>query len=96
MADTILKTKILEKYKSIRYFCFINNISFPTLNPYCNGKSSIDSITHKTLSKICDGLECEPTDIGYTKEYWYTVCSDGKLRIAESPSFIKERNNISV
>lgn len=96
MSDTILKTKILEKYKSIRYFCFINDIPFSTLDPYCSGKTSINSITYKTLSKICDSLECEPTDIGYTKEYWYTVCSDRKLRVAEPPSFIKKRNNISV
>lgn len=85
MTSTILKTKILEKYKSLRYFCFINDIPLSTVNLYCYGKTSINSMTNKTLSKICDGLECEPEDIGYTKEYWYTVCSDGKLRIAEPP-----------
>lgn len=90
MAATNLKTEILKKYKSIRYFCFINDIPFSTLHPYCNGKSSINSITYKTLSKVCDGLECEPTDIGYTKDYWYVVCSDGKLRISEPPVFIKK------
>lgn len=90
MPDTILKTKILEKYKSIRYFCFINDIPYSTLIFYCNGKISINSINYKTLAKICDGLECEPTDIGYTKEYWYTVCSDRKLRVAEPPSFIEK------
>lgn len=90
MANTNLKTKILEKYKSLRYFCFINDIPFSTLDNYCIGKTSINSMTHKTLSKICDGLECEPADIGYTKEYWYAVCSDGKLRISEPPFFIKK------
>lgn len=52
MTSTILKTKILEKYKSLRYFCFINDIPLSTVNLYCYGKTSINSMTNKTLSKI--------------------------------------------
>ena len=89
MPDTILKTKILEKYKSIRYFCFINNLSFSTIYHYCSGVTHINSISYKTLSKICEAMECEPTDIGYTKDYWYTLCTDRKLRVSKPPTFKK-------
>lgn len=85
MTDTILKTKILEKYQSIRYFCFIAGISSNSFYPYCNGTKCINSIRLKTLSKVCDTLECDPSDIEYTKEYWYTLCQNGTLRISDPP-----------
>lgn len=85
MPESILKTKILEKYESIRYFCFINDIPYETLLPYCRDESEINSMKYKTLNKVCDGLNCDPSDIGYTKEYWYELCKNGKLRITDNP-----------
>ena len=81
MVDNILKTKILEKYKSIIHFCLVNNISATTIAPYCRNELSVNSMSLKTLASVCNGLDCSPSDIGYTKEFWYVLCSDGKLRV---------------
>lgn len=82
MVNNILKTKILEKYRSIRHFCLVNDIPTTTIYSYFEDELLVDSMSLKTLARVCNGLDCSPSDIGYTKEFWYVLCSDGKLRIS--------------
>lgn len=92
MADTLLRNKILEKYQSVRYFCFLNNIHPGTLYHYCTGEMNINSMKLNFLNNVCNGLDCEPSDIGYTKEYWYTICPDGKFHFTDSPLTTRKQN----
>lgn len=75
-----LKEKILEKYKSIREFCIINDISSGTINKYIYGKD-INNVKEKTLTKLCNALDCNPKDIGFTNDYWYSVTKNRKDRV---------------
>lgn len=77
MEEILLKNKILEKYQSVRYFCFLNNIHPNTLYYYCVGKRNINSMKLDSLNKVCNGLDCNPTDIGFTKDYWYVLLPEG-------------------
>lgn len=74
----LLKEKILEQYPSITNFCLINNISKSTISTYLYDNTRINSISEKTLSRICTALNCNPEDIGYTGKYWKIItCKPG-------------------
>lgn len=84
MKGTLIKSKILEKYKSIRYFCFLYDIKYSTLMNYCSGRYNINSLRTEMISKICNALQCEPSDIGFTKstkDYWYVLLPEGGMKI---------------
>lgn len=78
VSDMLLKEKILEQYPSIANFCFINDISKSTICSYLYEKTEINSMSAKTLSRVCTALNCEPEDIGFTGVYWKSVtCKSG-------------------
>ncbi len=75
-----LKEKILKKYRSVREFCIINDISPGTINKYIYGKD-INNIKETTLTKLCNALDCHPEDIGFTNDYWCSVAQNRKNRV---------------
>lgn len=82
-----LKERILEKYKSITYFCFISDVSRSTIKRYIYGKASINVMSAETLSKVCTALDCDPEDIGFTGTYWreYTYPPRTRKYVYELP-----------
>lgn len=83
MHNSLLKNKIIENYGSIAHFCRLYNISRRTFYHYFNEERNINSLSAKSLSKICEALQCEPSDIGYTKDYWYFFTPDDKVHIVK-------------
>ena len=75
-----LKEKILSQYSSISHFCFLNDISKSTVTNYINGRYEINSMTEKTLSRICTALNCFPEEIDFTKNYWWEVSRNPKIK----------------
>ena len=39
------------------------------------------NVKEKTLTKLCNALDCNPEDVGFTNDYWYSVTKNRKDRV---------------